>query len=147
MQKIVIFILILCFALALYSYCFHPGQTLSFQAAYNNAMQLVKTVGGAFDSVKTTVTDSIKTVLGLPEAISNFFKSYLTNLGKAVSSLAERIRQFFVNLVDSIFGFFRKDDQTKCTCENPALCKDCNCLANDCICGKFGEIKDPLLDL
>ena len=147
MQKIVIFILILCFALALYSYCFYPGQTLSFKAAYNNAMQLVKTVGGAFDSVKTTVTDGIKIVLGLPEAISNFFKNYLSNLGKAVSSLAERIRQFFVNLIDSIFGFFREDDQEKCTCENPVLCKDCSCLAKDCICGKFGEIKDPILEL
>lgn len=132
MQKIVIFILILCFALALYSYCFHPGQTLSFQAAYNNAMQLVKTVGGAFDSVKTTVTESIKTVLGLPEAISDFFGNFVKNLGDALAKMAERIRQFFVGITNRIAKFFNV--QTKCTCPDPENCTDCKCEAEDCPC-------------
>ncbi len=140
MQKIVIFILILCFALALYSYCFYPGQTLSFKAAYNNAMQLVKTVGGAFDSVKNTVTDGIKTVLGLPDAISNFFSNFVENLGNALSKMVERIRQFFAGLINRLYKLLKKE--THCTCSYPEDCDDCKCEADDCPCdfGKGGSL-------
>lgn len=142
MQKVILFILVICFALSLYSFCFHPGKVLSFEKAYTNAMEFATTTGNIFAKAKDTVTNGIHTVLSLPAQISEFFENFVKTLGDALAKVTERIRQFFANLLDSFFKFFRKDGQTECTCEDPDSCTDCGCIADDCICG-WSPVENP----
>lgn len=136
MQKVMIFILLVCTVLSLYAFCFSFGESSSFQGVYEHATGFIKTTAGAFASVKDTVTTGIQIALALPEKISSFFGNFFEKIGESLSNLAERIRQFFVGTLNRIAKLFKIE--TTCDCKDPENCKDCKCEAEDCPCSVGG---------
>lgn len=137
MQKVVIFILLICVVLSLYSYCFSLGTGMTFEETYMKASGFVTTIGGAFSSVRDTVTSGIQTILALPDKISGFFNDFFGKIGDSLSNVVECIRQFFVGTLNRIAKFFKIE--TSCDCKDPENCKDCKCEAEDCPCSIGGS--------
>ena len=113
MNKIIALILLICFALAVYSFVFQEGQILSFEESYTNCMRSIMKIGEKIQTIKDAVSKLFNNIRTIFSSVHQFF---------------QRIYNFFVKLISP-------DTPTVCLCEDPSSCYDCKCNADDCDCG------------
>lgn len=138
MDKIFIFIILMCVVLSLFAWVFLPGQEASFENSYKQIASTITAVGDIFNGMRQGLITSVQTIMSLPETIGNFFSHFGDTMKELFQSLIDTIGGFFGNLWGNIFNNFGKKPEPECTCEDPENCLQCECDSSDCKCAGKG---------